>query len=202
MSGPAQDVVAEVQADHRSLLSDLYGIARLGPSEQAARFWAIADRLVRRELAMELAVYPVIAPLPEAATLTYELAHEQGLILGRLFQMEQETPVAGEPFELELSRLRVAVADHIGHEEAEVVPLLIGSIPSERRSAMALEYRLVRDVESAAAEREPPPTRTIVGRLAALAEWIRDSASASGRAVGRPPSPAPTSLARPAADRG
>ncbi len=195
-----EDVVADVQRDHRSLVSELYGIARLGPSDQASHFWGTADRLVRRELAMELTVYPAIGELPEAATLTRELLHEQGSILGRLFELEQDTPQRGRPFELEVSRMRVAVADHIGHEEAEVVPLLIGSFTLKRRSAMGPRYRAVRDFEPAVTEQEPPPTRTIVGRLAALAEWIRDSASGNGLTVGRSGSASSEPLSRPSAE--
>lgn len=184
MSGRAEDVVADVQRDHLSLLRELYGIARLGPSEQATRFWPVADRLVRRELAMELVVYPTIDELPESATLARGLLHEERQILERVFEIEKERPEAGRPLELEVSRLRVAVADHIGHEEAEVVPLLIGSLPTERRDAMGPRYRAVRDFEPALIEQHPPPTRTIVGRMATLAEWIRDSASGNGLAVG------------------
>ncbi len=200
MPGRTEDVLADVQADHRSLLSDLYGMARLGFADQAARFWGVADRLVRRELAMELVVYPAIGELPEAGTLARGLLHEQGLLLARLFEMEQETPAAGRPFELEVSRLRVAVADHIGHEEAEVVPLLIGSFSLERRSSMSPWYRAVRDFEPALTEQEPPPTRTIVGRLAVLTEWIRDSASGNGSSVGSPVQPPPEHLPRSAAE--
>lgn len=186
MPGSTEDVVAGVQEDHRSVLTDLYGIARLGQSEQATRFWPVADRLVRRELAMELVVYPVIGEIPEGEILARGLLHEEGQILERVFDMEHERPEAGPPFELELSRLRVAVADHIGHEEAEVVPLLIGSFPPERRDAMGPRYGAIRDFEPGVSEQDLPATRTIVGRLAILAEWIRDSASGNGLVVGWP----------------
>jgi hypothetical protein len=184
MPGSAEDVVAGVQKDHRSVLTDLYGIAKLRQSEQAARFWPVADRLVRRELAMELVVYPAVGEFPEGEMLARGLLHEEGQILERVFDMEHERPEAGRPFELELSRLRVAVADHIGHEEAEIVPLLIGSFPLERRAAMGPLYDAVRDFEPGVSEQDLPATRTIVGRLAILAEWIRDSASGNGLAVG------------------
>jgi Hemerythrin HHE cation binding domain len=194
MPGSAEDVVAAVQRDHRSTLRDLYAIAKLGSTEQATRFWPVADRLVRRELAMELVVYPAIGELPEAEMLARGLLHEEGQILERVFEIEHERPEAGRPFELELSRLRVAVADHIGHEEAEVVPLLIGSFPAEQRSAMRPHYDAVRDFEPGISEPDLPATRTIVGRLAILAEWIRDSVSGNGLAIAstRPASdPAP-----------
>ncbi len=186
MPGSAEDVVAGVQKDHRSVLRDLYAIARLRQSEQAARFWPVADRLVRRELAMELVVYPAIGEFPEGEMLARGLLHEEGQILERVFDMEHERPEAGRPFELELSRLRVAVADHIGHEEAEVVPLLIGSFPPERRTAMGPRYDAIRDFEPGVSEQDLPATRTIVGRLAILTEWIRDSASGNGLATGLP----------------
>jgi len=186
MPSSAEDVVAGVQRDHRSVLADLYGIAKLGPSDQATRFWPVADRLLRRELAMELVVYPAIGDLPEGELLARGLLHEEGQILVRLFEIEHERPEAGRPFELQLSRLRVAVADHIGHEEAEVVPLLIGSFAPERRAAMAPRYDAIRELEPGISEKDLPPTRTIVGRLAILAEWIRDSASGNGLAVGWP----------------
>jgi hypothetical protein len=186
MPGSAEDVVAAVQSDHRSVLTGLYGIARLGASEQASRFWPVADRVVRRELAMELVVYPAIGKMPEAEVLARGLLHEEGQVLERVFEMEHERPEAGRPFELELSRLRVAVADHIGHEEAEVVPLLLGSFPLDRRVAMGPRYAAVRDFEPGISEQDLPASRTIVGRLAILAEWIRDSASGNALAIGSP----------------
>jgi hypothetical protein len=200
MSGRDEDVVAEVQRDHRSLLRELYAIAKLGPSDQAARLWPVADRLVRRELAMELVVYPAVGELPGADTLAKDLFHEESQILDRVFEIEAERPEAGRPLELQLSRLRVAVADHVGHEEAEVVPLLIGSIPEERRRAMAAPYRAVRDFERVVTEQDPPATRTIVGRLAILTEWIRDSASGNGIGATAHPSARsePSSARRPA----
>ncbi len=175
MEGRSEDVVADVQADHGTVLEGLQALSRLEGLRELPQFWDVADHVVRREVAMELVVYPEIETVAGTTTLGTELRHEQDRILTHLFRIEQED-LDEHRFHHEICRLWSSVSDHIGHEEAELVPLILVGFSWEHRLEVGDRYRDVRDVGPLRTERSAPLSKTIVGRLSTMADWIRDSA--------------------------
>ncbi len=68
------------------------------------------------------------------------------------------------------------MCDHIEHEERELLSRLRRTVPEDRRRQLGRRYVEVK--ETAPHHRYPGAAgSTIVGRVAALSDWIRDSAS-------------------------
>ncbi len=168
----ADDVLHLLERDHadvRRLFGMFDGQA---PDIAGELFWILTDDLVRHEVAEELVVYPALGPDP--GTAAGEGLAEQAAIEERLARMEG-MPTTGAEFRQELEALRHAVDEHVEREERDLVPLLRRTLLEDRRRELGRRYA---EVKETAPHRRGPGTAgsTIVGRVPALAEWIRDSA--------------------------
>jgi hemerythrin superfamily protein len=139
----------------------------------AELFWILADDLIRHEVAEEVVVYPHLR-------LGSDEADERGLaeqvaIEEQLTRME-DLPSGSREFREELAGLRANVCEHIEREERVLLSHLRGTLSEDRRRQLGHRYAEVK--ETAPHHRYPGVAgSTIVGRVAALSDWIRDSAS-------------------------
>ncbi len=167
-----EDVLRLLARDHEDVRR-LFGMFDgQAPDIAAELFWILADDLIRHEVAEEVVVYPHLRDGPEAVE--RGLA-EQLAIEGRLTRMEDMSTRSPE-FAEEFAALRRGVFDHIEHEEGELLSRLRRTVPEDRRRQLGRRYLEVK--ETAPHHRYPGAAgSTIVGRVAALSDWIRDSAS-------------------------
>jgi hypothetical protein len=171
----SDDVVTRAEDDHERVLRRMPTVARLEDPAERPEFWELAETIVRRELAMQLVVYPAISAVRGVGRTVAELEEEQAAVLGRIFHLE-EAALDGEQFHREVRRLWYEVREHLASEQAHVIPLLRVAFGDDERVELGRRYRAV----SEQAPTPPPatvvpPTNAIVGRLVALAQWIRDA---------------------------
>ncbi len=167
-----EEVIRLLERDHQDVRR-LFGMFDgRAPDIAAELFWILADDLIRHEVAEEVVVYPHLrqGPAPADRGLAEQMAIEQQLT-------RMETLSTGSPeFADEFAALRRRVGEHIGHEEGELLPNLARTLSVERRRQLGRRYVEVKG--TAPNHRYPGATGgTIVGRVAALSDWIRDSAS-------------------------
>ncbi len=173
------DLVALIEADHRSIERALDGIARRSGRWLVPAFWALADRLVRHQLAEELVVYPELRQLPGAAVSTDRLLSTQMKLEGQLTVLERQ---AGQSvvFDSACRQFAAAVRQYLDEERREVLPRLTAAMDAGERGELGGRYAVVRGSVSQF-HLSPTGRRTILGRIPTLAHWIRDSAAAVHR---------------------
>jgi hypothetical protein len=180
------DLVRLVGAVQERILEGFAGLAVQAGSSDRLQFWEVADRVVRHEVAAEIVLYPALRDLPGGDALAEGMVRSQDLILRQIFSMERGGIGAGS-FERGLGDLWSMVHDQAERQAATVLPLLAVALPWGSRMALGRRYEQVRETPP------HPPARTtaagheantIVGSMAALAEWLRDSAGPLLRLVG------------------
>ena len=134
--------------------------------------------MVRHEVAAEIVLYPALRELPGGELLAEGMVRSQNLIQRQIFSMERGG-IGASSFERGRCDLWSMVHDQAERQTAYVLPLLAVALPRGPRTALGRRYEQVRETPPHA----PAPTtaagheaNTIVGPMAALAEWIRDSA--------------------------
>ena len=173
------DVVAMVKQDHASINAGFAQVARRGDASPEL-FSDVANRLIRHEVAEEIALYPALHGV-HGGKLAESRLSEQSEIERRLYRLER-MGFDQAVLQPELADLWSTVFDHSEQEEAEVLPLVAVTLPQLERIELGRLYARVRDT---APNRPHPqaggePTgNTIIGPLAALADWIRDCARGS-----------------------
>ena len=171
------DVAVVLKQDHEALNADF---ARLvgGSEGKSDLLLELANRLIRHEVAEEIVVYPALQGVHEGEELAVERLADQSEIESQLFYLER-VGFEEEAIQQELCDLWSLVFEHAEREEAEVLPLLTVTLPLAKRIGLGRRYVEVRDT----APNRPHPhagadpiANTIIGPMAALADWIRDSA--------------------------
>jgi len=174
----SDDVVAVMSAEQKRILEGFTGLAVHVGSPDHRQFWELADRVVRHEVAAEIVLYPALRDLPGGELLAEGMLHSQTLIQRQIFSMER-AGIGANSFERGRCDLWSMVHDQAERHTAYVLPFLAVALPQGTRTALGRTYEQVRDtpphppVSTTAAGHQ---ANTIVGRMAALAEWIRDSA--------------------------
>ena len=180
------DLVAVVGSEQERILEGFAGLAVQAGSPDHLQFWEVADRLVRHEVAAEIVLYPALRELPGGEALAEGMVRSQDLILRQIFSMERGEIGAGS-FERGLGDLWSMVHDQAERQTATVLPLLAVALPWGSRMALGRRYKQVRETPPhppAPATAAGHEATTIVGPMAALAEWLRDSAGPMLRLVG------------------
>jgi hypothetical protein len=162
-----------LERDHEDINRLLGMFEGQAPDIAAELFWILADDLIRHEVAEEVVLYPHLWDGSDPVART-ALAEQLG-IEDRLTRLEG-TPTSGREFGQELAGLRAAVSEHIDSEQRELLPKLYETMSQDRRRELGRRYA---EVKETAPHHRYPGTRgnTIVGRVSALSDWIRDSAS-------------------------
>jgi hypothetical protein len=131
-------------------------------------------------VAEEIALYPALHGVHDGKLAESRLS-EQSEIERRVYRLER-MGFDQAVLQPELADLWSTVFDHSEHEEAEVLPLVAVALPQLERIELGRLYARVRDT----APNRPSPqaggepiANTIIGPLAALADWIRDCARGS-----------------------
>jgi hypothetical protein len=174
-----RDVVAMVKQDHASINAAFAQLVRRGDSVPEL-FSDVAARLIRHEVAEEIALYPALQGVHDGK-LAEPRFSEQSEIERRLYRLER-VGFDQAVLQPELADLWSTVFEHSEREEAEVLPLVAVAHPQLERIELGRLYARVRDTApnrprpQAGAE---PVANTIIGPLAALADWIRDCARGS-----------------------
>jgi hypothetical protein len=169
----SDDVLVQLERDHADIQRLLGMFDGQAPDIAAELFWILADDLIRHEVAEEVVLYPHL-PAGSDTPARVGLA-EQVAIEDQLTRLEGMATASGE-FRREFAALRAAVALHIEGEEHDLVPRLYRTVSEDRRRELGRRYAEVK--ETAPHHRYPGTAgSTIVGRVAALSDWIRDSAS-------------------------
>jgi hypothetical protein len=155
-------------------------------SPDRLQFWELADRVVRHEVAAEIVLHSALRELPGGDVLAEGMVHSQNLIQRQIFSVERGA-IDPSAFERGLCDLWSIVHDQAERQTAYVLPLLAVALPEESRTALGRRYEQERETPP----HSPAPTtaaghqaNTIVGPMAALAEWIRDSAAPMVRLAG------------------
>jgi hypothetical protein len=170
--------MAMVKQDHASINADFAQLVRGEASPEL--FSDVADRLIRHEVAEEIALYSALHGVHDG-TLAESGLSEQSEIERRLYRLER-VGFDQAVLQAELPDLWSTVFAHWEQEEAEVLPLVAVTLPQPERIELGDLYARVRDTApnrpypKAGAE---PPANAIIGPLTALAEWIRDCARGS-----------------------
>jgi hemerythrin superfamily protein len=171
------DVVVVLRRDHESLSASFAQMVRGGESKTEL-FLELANRLIRHEVAEEIVVYPALQGITEGEQLADARLADQSEIESQLFHLER-VGLEEEVIQQEICDLWSMVFEHAEQEEAEVLPFLSVTLPLAKRIELGRRYAEVRDT----APNRPHPhaggdpiANTIVGPMAALADWIRDSA--------------------------
>jgi hypothetical protein len=167
------EVIRMLERDHQDINRLLGMFDGQAPDIAAELFWILADDLIRHEVAEEVVVYPQI----------WDASHPDGRVaLGQQVAIEdrltrlESMPTSGREFRHELAALRAAVSEHIEDEERDLFPQVFRALSQDRRRELGRRYAEVK--ETAPHHQFPGTTRnTIVGRVSALSDWIRDSAS-------------------------
>jgi hypothetical protein len=177
------DLVALVGAEQEGILEEFAGLAVQAGSPDRLQFWQVADRVVRHEVAAEIVLYPVVRQLPGGEVLAEAMVRSQSLIQREIFSMERGG-IDASSFERGLCDLWSMVHDLAERQTTYVLPLLAVALPEGSRTALGRRFEQVRETPP----HPPAPTtaagheaNTIVGPMAALAEWIRDSAGPTVR---------------------
>jgi hypothetical protein len=172
------DLVALVGAEQERILEGFAGLAVQVGSPDRLQFWDLADRVVRHEVAAEIVLYPALRQLPGGEVLAEGMVRSQNLIQQQILSMER-SGIGASSFERGPCDLWSMVHDQAERQTAYVLPLLVVALPQWTRTVLGRRYEQVRDTPP----HPPAPTtaaghetNAIVGPMAALAEWIRDSA--------------------------
>ncbi len=176
-AGPTEsELVGLIEADHRAIERAVEGVRRQSGRSLVRAFWVLADRLMRHQLAEELVVLPELRLIPGAAPATERLFGIQRELEGRLTELERQVgpTVAFRGASLEFV---AAVEASIDEERRVVLPRLTQPLDLRRRRELVERYATVRGA-ALHFQLHTKDRRTVLGRVPALAQWIRDSAAA------------------------
>jgi hypothetical protein len=168
-----------VKRDHASINADFARLARRGDASPEL-FSDVATRLIRHEVAEEIALYPALHGVHDG-TLAESRLSEQSEIERRLYRLER-VGFDQAVLHADLPELWSTVFAHWEQEEAEVFPLVAVTLSQRERIELGGLYARVRDTAPNRPHPQAgagPPANTIIGPLTALADWIRDCARGS-----------------------
>lgn len=120
---PSSDIVALLLKDHRDAERQLEEFGDAGMTLGPDRFKALAESLVRHEVAEEAVLYPVLRLAPGGAAIAEARLREQSEAIALVSEMEQMDPQSDE-FAGAFADLRSSMSEHAFAEEAFVLPLL------------------------------------------------------------------------------
>ena len=178
------DIVALIRKDHTDVRSTLSRISTGEVGERWSTYSQLAGLLIRHEVAEELVVYPELLKLRGGSAVTDSRLQDQAVIeqlLIGLDRLEFETPA----FERISSRLALEVLDHLGKEDAQVLPLLQTKLGRRRRVALGRRFHEIEEVAPTLglpSAGRLPTGPTVIDRTSAISTWLRDSAAVSGLA--------------------
>ena len=177
----ALDIVVLIRRDHAELRSVLNRVAAGGADDRWVTFSHLSDLLIRHEVAEELVVYPELLKLRGGSAVTHSRLEDQAVIERLLIALDRQE-FDTHSFELPAARLGLDVLEHIGKEDAQVLPLLETKLGRRRRSALGrrfleVEHSVPSSGASPTARR--PTGATIVDRTSVISTWMRDSAAVS-----------------------
>lgn len=180
----APDIVELIRRDHAGVRSMLTRSAVGRAEERWAKFSQLADLLIRHEVAEELVVYPVLVELRGGGAVADSRLEDQARIERLLVALDRQE-FDTHPFEQNAVRLGLDVLEHLGKEEAQVLPLLTTKLGRRRRTELGsrfLEVEHVAPTLGLSSAGRLPTGPTIVERTSVVSTWMRDSVAATGLA--------------------
>jgi hypothetical protein len=174
------DIVTLIRQDHTEVRSMLTRTASGDPEARWCTYSRLAELLIRHEVAEELVVYPELLTLRGSAVVDSRL-HDQAVIERLLVALDREE-FDTHPFERSAARLGLEVLEHLGKEEAQVLPLLQTRLGKRRRAALGrrfVEVERLAPAQGLTTAGRLPTGPTVLGRTSVISTWLRDSASTS-----------------------
>jgi hemerythrin superfamily protein len=137
---PTDDITALLEQDHEAIRERLLELETADPDDRATLFAELTSALTRHEVAEEMVVYPAIRHEQGGAAVVEALLGEETAIEQLLAHIAQLDPCT-EEFMGALRDLRAAVLSHAGHEEEQVVPMLLSLDRGTHLSLLGQKFR-------------------------------------------------------------
>jgi hemerythrin superfamily protein len=138
--GTSLDIVALVEADHRTAAALLAGVRSAEPSARAELWPGLLHFLAVHEVAEERVVFPAIrAVTTDAGPLLDARIEEQKAAEELLVSMEETDPASAVFADL-LARLEAAVLAHAEAEEQHILPIVVAHDESLDRTTLGARY--------------------------------------------------------------